>query len=64
MKCPYCGEEMIKGFLMGSRDITFAIDNPNGKIFRSKKREDLELSKGSGGYLIVKLIIAAVVKKL
>ena len=26
MKCPYCGEEMIKGFLMSSRDITFAID--------------------------------------
>ncbi len=45
MKCPYCGEEMIKGFLMSSRDITFAIDNPNGKLFRSKKREDLELSK-------------------
>lgn len=49
MKCPYCGEEMIKGFLMSSRDITFTIYNPNGKFFRSKKREDLELSKGSEG---------------
>lgn len=44
MKCPYCGEEMIKGFLMSSRDITFAIDNPNGKLFRSKKREVLVIS--------------------
>ena len=48
MKCPYCDKKMIKGFLMSSRDITFAIDNPNSKLFRSKKREDLELSKGSG----------------
>lgn len=49
MKCPYCGEEMIKGFLMSSRDITFVIDNPNDKLFQIKKRNDLELSKGSGG---------------
>ena len=27
MKCPYCGEEMIRGYLMSSRDITFAVDN-------------------------------------
>ena len=43
MKCPYCGEEMKKGFLMSSRDITFAIDNPDGNIFRIKKHGDLEL---------------------
>lgn len=49
MKCLYCGEEMKKGFLMSSRDITFAIDNPDGNIFRIKKHGDLELSKGSGG---------------
>lgn len=34
---------------MSSRDITFAIDNPNGNLFRIKKRDDLELSKGSEG---------------
>ena len=28
MKCPYCGEEMIRGYLMSSRDITFAVDSP------------------------------------
>ncbi|WP_423783379.1 PF20097 family protein, partial [Eubacterium ventriosum] len=22
MKCPYCGDEMIRGYLMSSRDIT------------------------------------------
>ena len=48
MKCPYCGEEMIRGYLMSSRDITFVVDNPT-KVFRIKKSDDLELSKGSGG---------------
>jgi len=48
MKCPYCSEEMIRGYLMSSRDITFAVDNPI-KVFRIKKSDDLELSKGSGG---------------
>ena len=36
MKCPYCGEEMIRGYLMSSRDITFAVDNLT-KVFRIKK---------------------------
>lgn len=27
MKCPYCGEEMIRGYLMSSRDIAFAVDD-------------------------------------
>lgn len=40
---------MKKGFLISSRDITFAIDNPDGNIFRIKKHGDLELSRGSGG---------------
>ena len=48
MKCPYCGEEMIRGYLMSSRDITFAVDNLT-KVFRIKKSDDLELSKGSEG---------------
>ena len=48
MKCPYCGEEMIRGYLMSSRDITFAVDNVT-KVFRIKKSDDLDLSKGSGG---------------
>ena len=42
MKCPYCGEEMIKGFLMSLRDITFTVDNSDRKIFRTKKLDDLE----------------------
>ena len=37
MKCPYCGDEMIRGYLMSSRDITFAVDNP-AKVFRIKNR--------------------------
>ena len=50
MKCPYCGEEMIRGYLMSSRDITFAVDDvTKEKFFRIRKSDDLELSKGSGG---------------
>lgn len=49
MKCPYCNEEMIKGFLTSSLDISFVIDNPNGKLFRIKKSGDLELTEGLGG---------------
>ncbi len=48
MKCPYCGDEMIRGYLMSSRDITFAVDNLT-KVFRIKKSDDLELSKVNGG---------------
>ena len=33
---------------MRSRDITFEVDNLT-KVFRIKKSDDLELSKGSGG---------------
>lgn len=62
MKCPYCGDEMIRGYLMSSRDITFAVDNPI-KAFRIKKSDDLELSKGSEGILIVKLIVVVVVRR-
>ena len=32
---------------MSSRDITFAVENLT-KVFRIKKSDDLELSKGSG----------------
>ena len=49
MKCPYCDKKMIKGFLMSSRDITFATDNPDCQFFRIKKQDDLELSKGFDG---------------
>lgn len=48
MKCPYRGEEMMRGYLMSSRDITFTIDNQT-KVFHTKKSDDLELSKSSGG---------------
>ena len=62
MKCPYCGEEMIRGYLMSSRDITFAVDNVT-KVFRIKKSDDLDLSKGSAESRIVKLIVAVVAKR-
>lgn len=62
MKCPYCGDEMIRGYLMSSRDITFAVDNVT-KVFRIKKSDDLDLSKGSAESRIVKLIVAVVAKR-
>ena len=43
MKCPYCGEEMIRGYLMSTRHY-FAVDNLT-KSFRIKKSDDLELNK-------------------
>lgn len=50
---------------MSSRDITFAIDNPNGNLFRIKKRDDLEVSKGSEGIPHCEAYhFAAAVKKL
>ena len=48
MKCPYCGDEMIRGYLMSSRDITFAVDN---------------LTKVQEESLIVKLIVVVVVRR-
>ena len=62
MKCPYCGEEMIRGYLMSSRDITFAVDNVT-KVFRIKKSDDLDLSKVQAESRIVKLIVAVVAKR-
>ena len=47
---------------MSSRDITFAVDNLT-KVFRIKKSDDLELSKGQEESLIVKLIVAVVAKR-
>lgn len=47
MKCPYCGEEMVDGYLISSTDISFSTDDPE-QFFRIKKRNDLELSTGSG----------------
>ena len=38
MKCPYCGDEMIRGYLMSSLDITFAVDNPTKVFFVLKNR--------------------------
>ena len=38
MKCPYCGDEMIRGYLMSSRDITFAVDNTTKVFFVLKNR--------------------------
>ena len=38
MKCPYCGDEMIRGYLMSSRDITFTVDNPTKVFFVLKNR--------------------------
>ena len=47
MICPYCGREMIKGYVASSRDISFLTDDPNGKLLRIKKKDDIELTKGS-----------------
>lgn len=35
MKCPYCGEEMVDGYLISSTDISFSTDDPE-RFFRIK----------------------------
>lgn len=42
MKCPYCGEEMIRGYLMSSRDITFAVDN----VESTRSKADVVINSG------------------
>ena len=42
MKCPYCGEEMIRGYLMSSRDITFAVDN----VEPTRSKADVVINSG------------------
>ena len=42
MKCPYCGEEMIRGYLMSSRDITFAVDS----VEPTRSKADVVINSG------------------
>ena len=63
MKCPYCGDEMIRGYLMSSRDITFAVDNPTKVFFVLKNRTIWNWVKVQQESLIVKLIVAVVAKR-
>ena len=63
MKCPYCGDEMIRGYLMSSRDITFAVDNPTKVFFVLKNRTIWNWVKVQKESLIVKLIVAVVAKR-
>ena len=63
MKCPYCGDEMIRGYLMSSRDITFAVDNPTKVFFVLKNRTIWNRVKVQQESLIVKLIVAVVAKR-
>ena len=44
MKCPYRGEEMMRGYLMSSRDITFTIDNPFNDYLKSKKIDYVDVN--------------------
>ena len=63
MKCPYCGDEMIRGYLMSSRDITFAVDNPTKVFFVLKNRTIWNWVKVQEESLIVKLIVVVVVRR-
>jgi len=43
MKCPYCDNEMIKGYVVSARRILFSIDD-NECLFDIKSKEDVVLS--------------------
>ena len=44
MKCPYCGEEMVKGAIISSRGSSFVSENVDYKIIRFRKKSDVDLS--------------------
>lgn len=50
MKCPYCGEEMIKGAIISSRGTSFIIEGVDFKIIRFRKKSDVDLSDNEEAY--------------
>lgn len=50
MKCPYCGEEMVKGAIISSRGSSFISENVDYKIIRFRKKSDIDLSDNEEAY--------------
>lgn len=50
MKCPYCGEEMVKGAIISSRGSSFVSENVDYKIIRLRKKSDIDLSDNKEAY--------------
>ena len=50
MKCPYCGEEMVKGAIISSRGSSLVSENVNYKLIRFRKKSDIDLSDNEEAY--------------
>ena len=50
MKCPYCGEEMVKGAFIRSIGSSFVSENGDYKIIRFRKKSDIDLSDNEEAY--------------
>lgn len=50
MKCPYCGEEMVKGAIISSRGSSFISEDVDYKIIRFRKKSDIDLSDNEEAY--------------
>lgn len=50
MKCPYCGEEMVKGAIISSIGSSFVSENVDYKIIRFRKKSDIDLSDNEEAY--------------
>lgn len=50
MKCPYCGEEMVRGAIISSRGSSFVSEDVDYKIIRFRKKSDIDLSDNEEAY--------------
>ena len=50
MRCPYCGEEMVKGALISSIGSSFISENIDYKLIRIRKKSDIDLSDNEEAY--------------
>ena len=50
MKCPYCGEEMVKGAIISSIGSSFVSENVDYKIIRFRKKSDIDLPDNEEAY--------------
>lgn len=62
MKCPYCGEEMVKGAIISSRGSSFVSENVNYKLIRFRKKSDIDLSDNEEAYRCTKCKIIIINK--
>ena len=49
MLCPYCGEEMDKGFVQSARPIFWSVEKKKMFYLPSETKGDISIAKGGNG---------------